>query len=769
MVRLKKLVALGAVTGLLAAGLTVGTTSTAAAADVIGTPWTVGGNGFGQLGSGNTTARTTAAAVIGGLNDVTDLHGGREHVVALRANGTVWTWGSNDEGQLGIGTTGNRSTPVQVPSLTGVTAVETGHNYSLALRSNGTVWTWGLNSDGQLGDGSITTRRSPVQVSGLTNAVAIAGGRDMSYAIRADGTVVGWGRNDEGQIGDGTTTRRLTPVRVGTLTGVVRIAGGRDHGLAVRTDGSVWAWGSNDYGQLGDGTTTDKTGPVQVLTGASDVAAGAHHSYALRTDGRVSAWGRNYRTNLGDGTTTQRTRPVYVLGVSGAVTLGSLRDAGAVTLADGRAKVWGHNVSGQLGDGTTTNRTSAVFMTGVTNAVKAGGGGSEFSVILVGSSTPPANQDPTAAFTQNCVELTCSFDGGDSVDPDGSISSYAWAFGGGGTATGETVDHGFAGPGTYPVTLTVTDDDGATDSVIRDVVVTTTPPTNEPPVASFTFSCDDLSCSFDGSGSNDPDDNIASYAWSFGDTGTGTGDIVGHTFAGPNTYSVTLTVTDEEGESDSETHPVTVTAPPTANVAYRAATGFNGNTQQPGVTIPAAVRAGDRLLLFVTTNRAATATTPAGWSLLGTVSDATDVRSWTFTRTATAADAGVAVRSTLDAYSKSSAVLLAYADAGAPSATVGAPENGNGATHTAPAAATTAPAGSVVVRHWVDKVNATHGWTLPAGVTSRNTTVGSGSGLLTSVAGDSSVETSSAVPAATANAGVASSKAISWTVVLPPA
>ncbi len=176
-----------------------------------GTPWTFGENSFGQLGNGTTTTRRTGAPV-NGLSGVIDLHGGREHVVALKSDGTVWTWGSNVEGQQGRGTTANTLTPTQVTSLgTNNVAVETGHNHTVVLKSNGTVWTFGLNSDGQLGDGTTTTRRSPVQVSGINDAIGIAAGRDMSYAIRPGGQVWAWGRNVEGQMGDGTTTRRLVP------------------------------------------------------------------------------------------------------------------------------------------------------------------------------------------------------------------------------------------------------------------------------------------------------------------------------------------------------------------------------------------------------------------------------------------------------------------------------------------------------------------------------------------------------------------------------
>ena len=204
--------------GLAAASLVVVGVAVSPAADAAAppsTPWTFGENSYGQLGNGTTTTRRTGAPVTG-LKGVIDIHGGREHIVALKSDGTVWTWGSNVEGQQGRGNTANALVPTQVTSLgTNNVAVETGHNHTVVLKSNGTVWTFGLNSDGQLGDGTTTMRRSPVQVSGIADATGIAAGRDMSYAIRPGGQVWAWGRNSDGQLGDGTLTRRLTPVRVG--------------------------------------------------------------------------------------------------------------------------------------------------------------------------------------------------------------------------------------------------------------------------------------------------------------------------------------------------------------------------------------------------------------------------------------------------------------------------------------------------------------------------------------------------------------------------
>jgi PKD repeat protein len=617
-----------------------------------------------------------------GVEDVVDLHGGREHVAALRDDGTVWVWGSNQQGQLGLGGTSNSSTPTQVPGLSGVTAVETGHNLSLALMADGTVRSWGLNADGQLGDGTTTLRRTPVSVVGLSDAVAIAAGRNMSYALRSDGTVVGWGRNDEGQLGDGTVVRRTTPVRVGTLTDVVGIGAGRDHGLALGSDGTVWAWGSNDYGQLGNGSRTDRVSPTAIVSGMRELIAGAHHSYALRTDGTVAAWGRNYRNNLGDGTTMDRLRPVPVPNLTSVSSIGAGRDSGMAVLIDGRVMAWGHNETGQIGDGTTVDRSRPVLVPGIENAVLAGGGGAEYAVALVAPPGAPSPQDPVAAFTTSCQLRACSFDASGSADPDGgSLVSYDWTFGDDGSATAPAAvtDHEFSAAGSYTVTLRVTDDEGATAVATRQVVVDDPPPTPQ---------------------------------WRVGAT------------------------------SDS-------------------------NTRSPRVFVPASVQAADRLVLFVTTNRAATLATPTGWTLLDMVSDGTDMRSWALTRAAGPV-AGTSLQLALDASSKVSVVLTAYSGGGAPTAWTRRAEPGSTSTHTAPAAAVAQDA-SRVVRYYADKASTAHTWALAGTLVARATTSGSGSGLLAAVVGDQGDVPAGTVPALAASSGVSSSKALAWTLVLPPA
>ena len=297
-----------------------------------GTVFTWGDNTYGQLGDGTTVA-SSAPVQVPGLTGVSSVAAGNYHVLAVKTDGTVEAWGSNAAGQLGDGTTTSRTRPVAVQGLTGVVQVAAGGlpgwaGQSVALRNDGTVWTWGYGKSGQLGLGSTTSNPTPTQVPGLTGVVQIAAGGDDTYALKSDGTEWAWGDNSYGQLG--TTAAKHTqssPIQV-RISGVTAIGAGGTHALAVKTDGSVWAWGNNNTGQLGDGGACGKicTTPVASsgLTGAVAVTGGYVHSLAVLGDGSLRAWGRNAEGELGDGTTTVRPTPVTVEG------LPSVKPAGSV-------------------------------------------------------------------------------------------------------------------------------------------------------------------------------------------------------------------------------------------------------------------------------------------------------------------------------------------------------------------------------------------------------------------------------------------------------
>ena len=310
-----------------------------------GTVWSWGYNDFGQLGNGEIGDKldnytTTALYEISPVpvmanstttfGNVTTFSAGGYHVLAVKTDGSVWSWGHNSDGQLGInGTTPNSKWPIDI-SLASVQSVTAGAFHSVALKSDGTVWTWGMNEQGQLGDGNAPTKNStPFEV--FSGVKSVAAGYYHTVVLRNDSTVWAWGDRDYGQVGNGTfgdgdplppTTIPDdvvdSPVPV-SINNVIAIAAGGHHTLALKADGTVWAWGSADFGQLGDGTVGDANDllispgdfqwtPVQVkgsggigfLTDVVAIEAGFRHSLAITLDGTVWAWGENEFGQLGD-------------------------------------------------------------------------------------------------------------------------------------------------------------------------------------------------------------------------------------------------------------------------------------------------------------------------------------------------------------------------------------------------------------------------------------------------------------------------------------
>ncbi|MGV8909826.1 MAG: PKD domain-containing protein, partial [Propionicimonas sp.] len=195
--------------------------------------------------------------------------------------------------------------------------------------------------------------------------------------------------------------------------------------------------------------------------------------------------------------------------------------------------------------------------------------------------TTVANASPTAVFNSTVNKLVVSFDAAGSSDSDGTVASYGWDFGDGQSGTGVSPNHTYGAGGPYDVMLTVTDNQGATGTVTHTVTAVG----NVKPVAAFTSTVTNLAVSFTASGSSDPDGTLASYSWDFGDGASGTGVSPNHTYATAKAYDVVLTVTDNNGATDSVTHSVTTVAPtgPIAQDAFgRTATNGWGTADTGG-------------------------------------------------------------------------------------------------------------------------------------------------------------------------------------------
>ena len=310
-----------------------------------------GANGSGQVGDGTTIDRSVPTGVVG-LSGVTHVVAGESHTCALLVDSTVWCWGSNEHGQLGDGTTTSRATPGPVAGLSGVTMLTASKDHTCALLLDGTVRCWGYNSHGGLGDGTLQSRRTPVPVAGLTGAVSVVAGSWHSCALLSSGSARCWGLNNRGQLGDGTLTRRTTPVSVVGLAGASSLTSLGSSTCAV-VAGEVRCWGLNHHGQLGDGTLENRRLPVSVvgLTGVADVSGGRYFACARLLTGTLRCWGYNSFGQLGNGTTTNRATPVMVVGVSGVVAVAAGGDHVLVRQLSGARAGWGANGAGQLGNG----------------------------------------------------------------------------------------------------------------------------------------------------------------------------------------------------------------------------------------------------------------------------------------------------------------------------------------------------------------------------------------------------------------------------------
>ena len=334
--------------------------------------WIWGENFFGKLGDNTVTNKSSPIQTVAGGTNWKQVTCGYGSSAAVKTDGTLWLWGDNYGGQLGDNTSTGRSSPIQtVAGGTNWSQVACGLFHSSAIKTDGTLWTWGSNANGELGDNTSTNRSSPVQtVTGGTNWKQIACGYRYTAALKTDGTLWTWGSNANGRLGDGTITNRSSPVQ--TVTGGTnwkQVTCGNRHTAAIKTDGTLWTWGPNNNGKLGDNTVTDRSSPVQTVAGGtnwSQVSGGYHHTGAVKTDGTLWTWGFNNTGQLGDNTITNRSSPIQT--VTGGTNWkqvdcmkgGSTTAATAAIKVDGTLWTWGPNNNGQLGENTTTDRSSPV-------------------------------------------------------------------------------------------------------------------------------------------------------------------------------------------------------------------------------------------------------------------------------------------------------------------------------------------------------------------------------------------------------------------------
>jgi alpha-tubulin suppressor-like RCC1 family protein len=254
-----------------------------------------------------------------------------DHTVALKTNGQLWAWGANGSGQLGDDSVTMRTTPRQIGNETDWTMITAGSKHTLSIKTNGsaqppggTLWAWGYNGYGQLGLGGGSDRKTPSQIGTDSDWSMVVAGGCHTITLKRDGTIWSWGSNRSGQLGLGDTTNRNSPVQVGMETDWSELAAGGQyltvpsrfigHTIARKTNGVIWAWGDNSSGQLGLGDTINRTTPSQIglNTDWTLIIAGNQHTFAIKINSTLWSWGKNNYGQLGLGDTINRYMPMMV-------------------------------------------------------------------------------------------------------------------------------------------------------------------------------------------------------------------------------------------------------------------------------------------------------------------------------------------------------------------------------------------------------------------------------------------------------------------------
>jgi len=323
--------------------------------------WAWGRNNGGQLGL-NDTVNISSPVQVGALTTWSQVSSGFLSTVAVKMDGTLWAWGVNDIGQLGLNNTTNCSSPVQVGALTTWYEVVTGGQpqiekaFCVAIKTNGTMWSWGQGKYGQLGlgvGGLSENKSSPVQVGALTTWAAVAASSPgFCLAIKNDGTLWAWGYNFAGTLGQNDTIARSSPVQVGSSADWESIAGGSNSSFAIKTNGTLWSWGSGSDGQLGLNNTANRSSPVQIgalTTWSKITASNGGLCVALKDDGTMWSWGANSLGALGQNNTITRSSPVQIGALTTWTQVSLISNSCFAIKTDGTMWSWGQGSYGRLG------------------------------------------------------------------------------------------------------------------------------------------------------------------------------------------------------------------------------------------------------------------------------------------------------------------------------------------------------------------------------------------------------------------------------------
>ncbi len=335
-----------------------------------GTAWCWGRNNWGQLGNGTPSGPRALPVQVDASadeeapqdpdspqppepwDDWTSIETSGATTCGIRTEGSLWCWGLNHDGQLGVD--GRfRALPVQVGSALSWTSVSTGWFHTCGTRGNGTLWCWGLGGRGQLGLGSTESRRRPIRVGDARDWDSVSVGGWYTCGTRT-GTVWCWGQNDQGQLGLGGPGLRLRPTQVGTGADWVSLSASWAHTCATTRPGQAWCWGLNDSGQLGDGTRASRRVPTRVTGGGSwtRLSTGDAATCGVDDTGGGWCWGSDRYRQLGGDTTGDSLEPTRVVAEQpwADVDAGWFHACGR--FREGPTACWGNNEQGQVGDGT---------------------------------------------------------------------------------------------------------------------------------------------------------------------------------------------------------------------------------------------------------------------------------------------------------------------------------------------------------------------------------------------------------------------------------